>query len=158
MKSTFQQHLQLDAQTIESLLALDLDDFLVLPAVNDLLGSLNTILLRDTLPTAGQVLAQQLPPFYEWLQAELGVERVPDSPDHATNWVVGFLNKQESLKHLVELHRPVPQKALERSIPRLVSAFEGVAEVDIRQEWQKAVAALCLVLAVAAQQPVLATN
>ncbi|MGF1602039.1 MAG: hypothetical protein ACFCU8_08445 [Thermosynechococcaceae cyanobacterium] len=158
MQETFQQHLQLDAQTVESLLSLDLDALLALPAVNDLLGSLDTTLLRDTLPTAGQILAQQLPPFYEWLTRELGVERVPDSPDHATKWVVGFLNNQESLTHLVELHRPVPQKALERSIPRLVSAFDGVAEANVRQEWQKAVAALCLVIVAEGYEPALAAN
>lgn len=150
MYTTFQQHLQLDTPTIETLLALDLDAFVALPAVNDLLGSLNTTLLRDTLTDAGQILAKQLPPFYDWLKSELGVERVPDSPDHATKWVVGFLNKKESLNNLVELHRPVPKKALERSIPRLVSAFDGVVETNVRQEWQKAVAALCLVLMVGA--------
>lgn len=152
MQATFQQHLKLDAQTIETLLALDLESFLGLPAVNDLLVSLNTTLLRDTLADAGQILAEQLPPFYDWLKNELGVERVPDSPEHATKWVVGFLDNTESLTKLVELHRPVPQKALERSIPRLVSAFDGVAAMDVREEWQKAVTALCLVLAVAARE------
>ena len=158
MQDTFQQHLQLDAPTVETLLGLSLEDFLALPAVNDLLASLNTALLRDTLPSAGQILAKQLPPFYDWLKSELGVEKVPDSPDHATKWVVGFLDNQESLNHLVELHRPVSQKALERSIPRLVSAFDGVAEANVRQEWQKAIAALCLVIVVEGHEPALAVN
>lgn len=152
MQATFQQHLQLDAPTIESLLPLDLADFLALPAVTELLGSLNAGLLRETLPTAGQVLAKQLPPFYDWLKQELGVDRVPDSPDHATKWVVAFLNNQESLTHLVALHSPIPEKALQRSIPRLVSAFDGVEEDKVRIEWQKTVAALCLVLAVGAHE------
>ncbi len=151
MLATYERYLDLDPATAEKLLTYSLADFLQLPAVNILLNSLNTQLLRETLPTAGQVLAKQLPPFYAWLQDELGVERVPDSPDQTTKWVVGFLNNQESLNRLVELHRPVPQRAMEQAIPRLVSAFDSVAEVDVRQEWQKAVAALCLVLAVAAQ-------
>jgi hypothetical protein len=151
MLATYERHLDLDPATTETLLAYPLEDFLQLPAVNVLLNSLNTQLLRDTLPTAGQVLAKQLPPFYAWLKNELGVERVPDSPDHTTKWVVGFLNNQESLNRLVELHRPVPQRAMEQAIPRLVSAFDSVEEADVRQEWQKAVAALCLVLAVAAR-------
>jgi hypothetical protein len=85
------------------------------------------------------------------LKNELGVKRVPDSPDHTTKWVIGFLNHQESLTRLVELHRPVPRIALERSIPRLVAAFDGVKEEKVRKEWQKAIAALCLVLVVAAR-------
>jgi hypothetical protein len=151
MLAIYERHLGLEPATTETLLAYSFEDFLQLPAVNDLLNSLNTQLLRDTLPTAGQVLAKQLPPFYAWLKDELGVARVPDSPDHTTQWVIDFLNNHESLNRLVELHRPVPQRAMEQAIPRLVSAFDGVAEVDVRQEWQKAVAALCLVLAVAAQ-------
>jgi hypothetical protein len=96
-------------------------------------------------------LAERLPPFYDWLKNELGVNRVPDSPDHTTKWVIGFLNNQESLTRLVELHRPVPRPALERSISHLVAAFDGVEDDQARQEWQKAIAALCLVLVVAAR-------
>lgn len=151
MLTTFCQNLNLSLAELEALLSLSLTDFLNLPEVNQLLGSLDTALLRQTLPTAKIVLAKQLPPFYEWLQNELGVERVPDSPKHATTWVVNFLNNQESLTRLVELHQPVPKLALERSIPRLVSLFEGVEDAHVRQEWQKAIAALCLVLVVAAR-------
>lgn len=151
MLKTFEQHLHLSAVELEPLLSLSLKDFLNLPQVNQLLGSLDTELLRQTLPTAKIFLAKLLPPFYDWLQNELNVERVPDSPDHVTTWVVNFLNNKESLSHLVELHQPVPQPALERSIPRLVAMFEGV-ETRVRQEWQKAIAALCLVLVVAARE------
>lgn len=45
----------------------------------------------------------------------------------------------------------MPRLALERSIPRLVRLFEGVEDALVRQEWQKAIAALCLVLVVAAR-------
>lgn len=152
MLETFEQHLHLSPVELESLLSLSLNDFLNLPQVNELLGSLDTELLRQTLPTAKIVLAKLLPPFYDWLQNELNVERVPDSPDHATTWVVNFLNNQESLTRLVELHQPVPQPALERSIPRLVEMFEGVEDAHVKQEWQKAIAALCLVLVVAARE------
>ncbi len=123
-----------------------------MPDTKELLGSLDTQLLRQSLPTAKHVLAERLPPFYDWLQNELGVERVPDSPDHTTKWVIGFLNNQESLIRLVELHRPVPRLALDRSIPRLVAAFDGVKDERARKEWQKAIAALCLVLVVAARE------
>jgi hypothetical protein len=34
----------------------------------------------------------------------------------------------------------------------LVLAFDGVAAMDVREEWQKAGMALCLVLAVAARE------
>ncbi len=152
MLTTFTEHLAIADTEVESLLALNLSDFLANPAVNELLASLNVNLLRQTLPTAGQILAEQLPPFYEWLKNELGVSRVPDSSDHTTKWVIGFLNDRESLTRLVELHRPVPPLAVERSIPRLVGAFAGIEDAITRQEWQKAVAALCLPLVVAGRE------
>jgi hypothetical protein len=151
MLNTFSEHLQLSAAEVESLLSLSLSDLLANSGVQQLLGSLDINLLRDTLPTAGTILAQQLPPFYDWLKNELGVARVPDSPDHTTKWVIGFLNDRESLTRLVELHRPVPQIALEKAVPRLVAAFAGVEEPSIRQAWQTAIAALCLPLVVAAR-------
>jgi hypothetical protein len=49
------------------------------------------------------------------------------------------------------LHRSIPLNALELSIPRLVGVFDEISEENIRQEWQKAIAALCLVLVVAAR-------
>jgi hypothetical protein len=153
MLQTFSHHLGLPLETLEILLSHSLKSLLSLPAVTQLLNSLNTALLKDSLPTAGAILAQHLPPFYDWLQAELNIERVPDSPDHATKWVVGFLGNQDSLEHLVELHRTIPKAALEQSIPRLVGIFEAVEPIAVRQEWQKAIAALCLVLAVAARNP-----
>ena len=151
MPNIFSQHLGLSTAELETLLSLSWQEFLNLPAVKELLESLDTQLLQETLPTAGGVLAERLPPFYDWLKNELGVKRVPDSPDHTTTWVIGFLNHQESLTRLVELHRPVPRPALERSVPRLVAAFDGVEEEKVRKEWQKAIAALCLVLVVAAR-------
>lgn len=152
MLKTFFQHLNLSTAEVEALLSLSLADFLRLPQVQALLSSLDTKLLKQTLPTAKTVLAQELPPFYNWLHNQLGVERVPDSPEHTTTWVVNFLNNQESLMHLVELHQPVPLPALERSVPRLVAAFEEVGNAQVKQEWQKAIAALCLVLVVAARE------
>lgn len=152
MLETFTQHLGLSEAELTELFSLSLGDFLNLPEVQELLGSLDTQLLKQTLPTAKSVLAERLPPFYNWLHNELGVERVPDSPDHTTKWVINFLNNQESLTHLVELHKPVPQAALERSISRLVGAFDQVEDEQARKEWQKAVAALCLVLVVAARE------
>jgi hypothetical protein len=56
------------------------------------------------------------------------------------------------LARLVELHRPILQVALDRSIPRLVSIFDNVEPIEVRQEWQRAIASLCLVLAVAARE------
>jgi hypothetical protein len=154
MLQTFSRHLNLPIETSEILLSHSLESLLDLPQVVQLLGSLDTDLLKDSLPTAGTILAQHLPPFYDWLQTELNIERVPNSPDHATKWVVGFLGNQDSLEHLVKLHRSIPQAALEQSIPRLVGIFEAVEPIIVRQEWQKAIAALCLVLAVAARNPV----
>ena len=152
MLKTFEQHLHLSRVDLEALLSLSLTNFLNLPQVNQLLGSLDTELLRQTLSTAKPVLVEQLPPFYNWLKNELNVERVPDSPNHATTWVVNFLNNRESLTSLVKLHESVPRPILEASIPRLVAMFEGVEEPRVQQEWQKALAALCLVLVVAARK------
>ena len=115
------------------------------PKLSQLLGSLDTDLLKESLPTAGAVLAKNLPAFYDWLETELSIKNVPDSPDHATKWVVGFLRNEESLTHLVELHKSIPSAALERSIPRLVGTFKDVTPIALKQEWQKAIAALCLV-------------
>ncbi|MBK1990703.1 hypothetical protein A0J48_024840 [Sphaerospermopsis aphanizomenoides BCCUSP55] len=151
--STFTQHLDFSQPEIEAILSSPLNEVLNSPQLKQELDSLNINLLRETLPTAGQVLAEHLPPFYNWLKNELGVKRVPDSPDHTTKWVIGFLNNQESINHLVELHRPVPKAALEEAVPRLVSLFDGVEDEKVRQEWEKAVAALCLVLVVDKRQP-----
>nr|WP_290227391.1 hypothetical protein [Trichocoleus desertorum] len=158
MLNTFAQNLNLAPADVEALLACNLSELLANPAVQQKLASLNVELLRQTLPTAGQVLAENLPPFYIWLKTELNVKRVPDSPDHATRWVVNFLNNEESLTRLVELHQPVPRPAMERSIPRLVSLFDDVEDTSVRQEWQTAIAALCLVLAVGAREADKATT
>jgi hypothetical protein len=154
MLQTFSHHLNLSTETIEGFLALPLATVLSSPDLAQILSQLDTQVLKGSLPTAGVILSQHLPAFYDWLQTELNVERVPDSPDHTTKWVIGFLSNQESLACLVELHRPIPQVALERSIPRLVSIFDNVEPIEVRQEWQRAIASLCLVLAVSAREKV----
>lgn len=152
MEEVFTQHLGISAAELQKILSLSLTDLLNSQQIKDVLNSLDIETLRETLPTAASVLAERLPPFYNWLKNELGVQRVPDSPDHTTKWVIGFVNHQESLTHLVELHRPVPRPALERSVSPLVGAFDGVQDDRVRKEWQKAVAALCLPLVVAARE------
>jgi hypothetical protein len=152
MLQTFSHHLNLPTETVEGFLALPLAVVMDSPDLAQILSQLDTHLLKASLPTAGIILSQHLPAFYDWLQTELNVERVPDSPDHTTKWVIGFLSNQESLARLVELHRPIPQVALDRSIPRLVSIFDNVEPIEVRQEWQRAIASLCLVLAVAARE------
>lgn len=152
MQEVFTQHLNLSAAELEEVLSLSLTDLLNSAQIKDALNSLDVQTLRETLPTAASVLAERLPPFYNWLKNELGVQRVPDSPAHTTKWVIGFVNNQESLTRLVELHRPVPRPALERSVAPLVAAFDGVEDEQIRQKWQKAVATLCLPLVVAARE------
>ncbi|WP_164929349.1 hypothetical protein [Gloeobacter violaceus] len=151
MRNTFAQHLELSAVQVEQLLALDLAGLVESPAFGCKLACLDIDLLRQSLPVARELLIQKLPAFYDWLQSELGVERVPDSPDHTARWVVGFLNNQESLHRLVELHSTVPAAALELSIPRLVGFFEVVEDEAIRKQWQAVLAALCLVLVVGAR-------
>ncbi|AFZ26474.1 hypothetical protein Cylst_4384 [Cylindrospermum stagnale PCC 7417] len=146
--STFSQHLAFSQPEVEALLSQPLNKVLNSLEIKQELDSLDTNLLRETLPTAGGVLAQELPPFYHWLKHELGVKRVPDSPEHTTKWVIGFVNNQESLTRLVELHRPVPRPALEAAVPRLVGLFDGVEDLKVRLEWQKAIAVLCLILVV----------
>jgi hypothetical protein len=149
---TFAQHLDLSRPCLETLLSQPLAQCLNSAELQQQLSSLDVSLLKQTLPTAGSVLAERLPPFYHWLQTELGVKRVPDSPDHTTKWVIGFLNHGESLTRLVDLHRSVSRLAIERSVPSLVGMFEGVEDLQVRQEWQKAISALCLVLVVAARE------
>ncbi|UKO95724.1 hypothetical protein [Nostoc sp. UHCC 0870] len=150
--TTFVQHLDLSSTQLDAIIAKPLTEVLVSPELQRELESLDIDLLKQTLPTAGAVLAQELPPFYTWLKNELGVKRVPDSPNHTTTWVIGFVNRQESLMNLVDLHRPVPRLALEAAIPRLVGLFDGVEDVQVKKQWQKAIAALCLVLVVAARE------
>ncbi|MBE9184843.1 hypothetical protein IQ270_09000 [Microcoleus sp. LEGE 07076] len=152
MLPTFSRTLNLSPDASEALLSLPLTSLLDLPEFNQLLGSLDTALLKESLPTARTVLSQKLPAFYDWLQTELGIKNVPDSPEHTTKWVVGFLNNEESLTRLVELHKSIPRQALDRSIPRLVSAFDEVQPPAVKEEWEKAIAALCLVLAAAARE------
>jgi hypothetical protein len=150
--STFTQHLDLPSTQLEALLSKTLSECLNSSELKQLLDSLDANLLKKTLPTAGGILAKELPPFYNWLKNELGVERIPDSPDHTTKWVIGFINNQQSLTRLVELHRPVPRLALESAIPRLIEMFKGIENPQVRQEWQKAIAVLCLPLVVAAHE------
>jgi hypothetical protein len=150
--TTFVQHLDLSSTQLDAIIAKPLTEVLVSPELQRELESLDINLLKQTLPTAGAVLAQELPPFYNWLKNELGVKRVPDSPNHTTTWVIGFVNRQESLMNLVDLHRPVPRLALETAIPRLVGLFDGVEDVQVKKQWQKAIATLCLVLVVAARE------
>lgn len=150
--STFAQHLDLTQAQLKALLLKPLTKCLNSPELKQQLDSLDINLLKETLPTAGAVLAKELPPFYNWLKNELQVKRVPDSPDHTTKWVIGFVNNEQSLSSLVELHKPVPRTALEASVPRLVSLFNGVEDAHIRQEWQKAISALCLPLVVDARE------
>jgi hypothetical protein len=152
MLKTLSQHLGLSTFKLEQLLSIPLVEFLELPAVKQLLASLDITVLKQSLPQAKEILVQHLPPFYDWLKQELALDRVPDSPDHTTKWVVNFLNDREKLTNLVELHRSIPLPALELSITRLVGVFDEISEEKIRQEWQKAIAALCLVLVVAARQ------
>lgn len=152
MLQTFSEHLNISKDTAEAFMSQSSTSLLDSPELKQILGTLDTNLLKESLPTAGAILSQHLPPFYDWLQTELKVQRVPDSPDHTTKWVISFLNNQESLAHLVDLHRPIPRVALERSIPRLVSIFESVEPTIVRQEWQKAIASLCLILVVAARE------
>ncbi|MBD2099742.1 hypothetical protein [Leptolyngbya sp. FACHB-261] len=159
MLLTFAQQLDFSVQEVERLLSLSQQELLVESSIQEQLSRLDVGLLRQTLPTAGAILAERLPPFYHWLKFELGMQRVPDSPDHTTRWVVNFLNRQESLTHLIDLHRSVPSAALEQAIPRLVSLFDSVEEPVIRKEWQRAITILCLVLAGAARnQPSLTTT
>lgn len=153
MLQTFSHHLNLSTGAIEGFLAQPLATVMESPDLAQVLSQLDTQVLKASLPTAGVILSQHLPAFYDWLQSELNVERVPDSPDHTTKWVIGFLSNQESLARLVELHRSIPQVALERSIPRLVSIFDNVEPIAVREEWQRAIASLCLVLAVASSKP-----
>jgi hypothetical protein len=152
MLNALSQHLSLSGFELEQLLFIPLDEFLELPIFKQILANLDVSILKQSLPQAKEILVQHLPPFYNWLQTELKLKRVPDSPDHTTKWVVNFLNNAEKLTHLVELHRSIPLDALELSIPRLVGVFEAMPEEKMRLEWQKAIAALCLVLVVAARQ------
>ena len=152
VQEAFTQHLDLSNSQIEELLAKPLKECLDAPNFKKQLESLNVSLLKQTLPTAGKVLAERLPRFYNWLKNELGVKRVPDSPDHTTKWVIGFVNNEESLTHLAELHRPVPRQALERSVDPLVAAFNGIEDQRVRQEWQKTLATLCLLIIVDARE------
>lgn len=150
--ATFAQHLSFSQTQLESILSTPLNEVINSPALQQELDRLDVELLRKTLPTAGTILAKELPPFYNWLKNELGVKRVPDSPEHATTWVINFLNNQESITRLVDLHRPVPRPALEASVPRLVGLFDNVEDARVRNEWQKAIAALCLILVVDARE------
>lgn len=152
MLQTFSTHLNLSTDTAKAFLSQSSASVIDSPELKQILGTLDTNLLKSSLPTAGALLSQHLPAFYDWLQTELNVQRVPDSPDHTTKWVIGFLNNQESLVRLVDLHRSIPRVALERSIPRLVGIFDSVEPLNVRQEWQRALSSLCLILVVAARE------
>lgn len=152
MLQTFSTHLNLSTDTAKAFLSQSSASVLDSLELKQILATLDTNLLKNSLPTAGAILSQHLPAFYDWLQTELNVQRVPDSPDHTTKWVIGFLNNQESLGRLVDLHRPIPRVAMERAIPRLVSVFDNVEPLNVRQEWQRALASLCLILVVAARE------
>ncbi len=152
MLQTFSRHLNLPTTTAEFFLSQPSARLLESDELKQILNTLDIGLLKASLSTTGLLLSQHLPPFYDWLQTELNVQQVPDSPDHTTKWVIGFLNNQESVARLIDLHRSIPQVALDRAIPRLVGIFDEVNPIVVRQEWQRAIAALCLILAVAARE------
>ncbi|ARV59943.1 hypothetical protein BZZ01_16100 [Nostocales cyanobacterium HT-58-2] len=147
---TFTQYLDLSQSQSQVLLSQPVTEFLKSVELKQQLDSLDINLLKKTSPTATAVLTKELPAFYNWLKNDLDLKRIPDSPEHTTKWVIGFLNQQESLTRLMELHSPIPRLPLEKAIPRLVALFDDVEDEQVRKEWQKAVAALCLVLLVAA--------
>ena len=66
--STFAQHLDLPQVQVETLLSKPLTQCLNSPELKQQLDSLDINLLKETLPTAGAVLAKELPPFYNWLK------------------------------------------------------------------------------------------
>ena len=63
MLQTFSRTLNVSPDASEALLSLPLTSLLDSPEFNQVLGSLDSGLLKETLPTAGTVLAQNLPPF-----------------------------------------------------------------------------------------------
>ena len=152
MLRTFSDHLDLATDTTEAFLSQSSASLMNSLELKQILNTLDINLLKDSLPTVGELLSRHLPPFYNWLKTELNVQRVPDSPDHTTKWVIGFLNNQDSVSRLIDLHRPISRVALEQAIPRLVSVFDHIEPVAVRQEWQRAIAALCLILTVAARE------
>lgn len=152
MLEVFIKHLGLTQEITEYLLLQPLSVVLELPHFQEILNNLDIKLLRQTLEEVKPVFTQHLPPFYDWLQNELGIENVPDSPKHANEWVINFLYKQERLTRLVELHRPVPLPALEKAVAPLVDIFGILTNDHVRHEWQKAVAALCLVIIIGCRE------
>jgi hypothetical protein len=149
---TFTKYLNLPYPIVESMLRSGVENLTQDPEFQRQLNNLDTALLKETLPTAKEVMVDKLPAFYDWLQNELGIQRVPDSPNHTTTWVTQFLKNQESIQHLVELHRPVPPPSLEQAIPRLVGLFDAVDDDRVRWEWQRAIAILCAVLSADARE------
>ncbi len=149
---TFSHYLKFPYEDIRTLLWSGVDTLTNTPEIQQQLNSLDVALLRETLPIAKTVMVDDLPVFYNWLKQELKIKRVPDSPHHTTTWVTQFLNNQQSIQNLIELHRPVPPPALEQAVPRLVGLFDTVEDEKVRWEWQRAIALLCAILAADARE------
>lgn len=153
MIEVFSQYLKLSSDSIQELLDYPTFFSVDLPEIRAVLSSLDFEVLRATLAEVEPIFIQHLPPFYQWLQSEQGVENVPDNPKHLKEWVISFLKNQERISRLIDLHRPVPLEVLERSVPRLVNLFDKLPTEVSRQEWKKATAFLCFAIVVGCRQP-----
>ena len=77
MLKTFSHHLNLATDTAEAFLSQSSASLMDSLELKQILNTLDINLLKDSLPTAGELLSRHLPPFYDWLQTELNVQRVP---------------------------------------------------------------------------------
>lgn len=147
-------YIDLSPSQLDSLVSMPLKDLLSSPVFQQQIDSVDTSVLKQTLPTAGMALAEKLPVLYRWLKNEFQVARNPENPEQQTPWMCSFFNSRESLERLIETYRlePLAPMEMERMAPDLVDLFDDVEDGYVRSEWQKAIALLCVLLIAAARE------
>lgn len=150
MQEILARHLDLSPAEVEQLLSKQLDDLLSSPAIEERLAKVDASLLKQSLPTVSASLSEKFPSFYNWLKNEFEVARDPESPEGVTPWLINCFSSKENLARLIESHSLQAQSRvdMEQMVPELIGMFDKVEDAHLRQEWQKAIALVCVVLLV----------
>jgi hypothetical protein len=143
------QYLELPPDDVLALIETEPAVFMQSPVAHRFSDPTTLSILRASLPDAQQLMANALPAFYAWLQRELGVTRVPDTPDHAIEWVIDFLTGRMQIDEFAHYHSLLSSHIIKQAAPQFIAIFD---DLDFgRKQWQQATDLLSIALLAAAQ-------
>jgi hypothetical protein len=144
------QHLDIAFDDVLAFLDTDPAAIMLSPAAQKIADPTNLSILRASLPEAQQLMKASLPEFYAWLAQELGITNIPDSPDHAIEWMIDFLIGRMEIGELVEYHGLLPARIIEQAAPRFIAIF---ADLQFgRKQWEQVTDLLSIALLAAARK------